>query len=418
MDLLLNYARPARAAAVVGLFLTFGCGPFPGGLAAAVETKAVNPDAGKRFASVWRIRGEVSASGGVAGDRPLREGDQVFVGERVHATSAAEAVLKTDDAGIVAVRPGAEFVAERFAAHGEASDSLTLRILTGSLRVITGWISRTNRSGHRIVTPSATIGIRGTDYEPYVLTAGMAAEMATTHKPGTYDKVNRGSTTMEVDGHRLDVDAGKVGFARLVGVAGVKERALMTILLPVLLDKVPDFYVPGEFDAELDRYSQTADETSLQQLERKRKGTAAEAAAACAPKTIAKAWLDQLDRGIVRRDAAAIVAMFAPEVAVRAIVIRKDGSTATIDLGRDELAESTLAAVKQLKGYKHRRVSLEARLADPEAAPTCNRLNVKSVVIEQGVQAGKRFRFESLEEYLLELRAGTWLAVKAETTQR
>jgi hypothetical protein len=40
------------------------------------------------------------------------------------------------------------------------------------------------------------------------------------------------------------------------------------------------------------------------------------------------------------------------------------------------------------------------------------------VVIEQGRQSGKPYRFESLEEYLLELRAGKWLAIKAETTQQ
>jgi len=382
-------------------------------MAVAAEIKAASPDAGKRYASVWRVRGIVSASGGVAVNaRQLQVGDPVFVGERVYAAPTGEAVLKTDDAGIVAVRPGAEFIAERFAAQGDANDSLTLRVLTGSLRVISGWIGRTNRSGHRIVTPTATIGIRGTDYEPYVLSADMAAETAAKYKPGTYDKVNRGVTTLEANGHSIDVDAGKVGFARL---AGVKERALMTILLPVLLDKVPDFYVPGEFDAELDRYSQTADEASLQQLDLKRKGAAAETGAACAPDTIAKSWLDKLDGSIANGDATAIIAMFAPEVAVRATVIQKDGSTATVNLGREELAQSTLAAMKELQGYKQRRISLDAKAADPE---TCKQLNVKSVVIEQGVQAGKQFRFESAEEYLLELRGDNWLAIKAETTQR
>jgi hypothetical protein len=400
-------------AIIAALVLLFARSLLPGGFAIAAEARTASPDAGKRFASVWRIRGDVSASGDVAGsNRPLREGDVVFVGERVRAASAAEAVLKTDDAGIVAVRPGAEFVAERFAAQGDAKDNLTLRILTGSLRLITGWIGQINRAGNSIITPTATIGIRGTDHEPYVLSAAMAE--GTTYKAGTYDKVNRGGTTMDVNGRSLDIDAGRVGFARAAG----RERALMTILLPVLLDKVPDFYVPGAFDAELDRYSQNADETAREQLEQKRKLSAGEAAAGCAPKTIAKGWLDQLDRGIARRDAKAIIAMFAPEVVVRAIVIRKDGSTATIDLGREELAQSTLAAVRQLKDYRQRRLSLEAQLADSEVPPACSRLNVRSVVIEQGQQAGKRFRFESQEEYVLELRSGTWLAVKAETKQR
>ncbi|MFZ4534838.1 hypothetical protein [Propionivibrio sp.] len=413
MKFSLSRSRTICFSAVAGLLLLTGA-TLPGGYAVAAETKAANPETGKRFAAVWRIRGEVLASGGVTGkDRQLREGDPVFVGERVHATSSAEAVLKTDDAGIVAVRPGAEFVAERFAAQGDANDSLTLRILTGSLRIITGWIGRTNQAGHRVVTPSATIGIRGTDHEPYVLSPDMLA--AATNKPGTYDKVNRGGTTLDVNGQSLDIDAGRVGFVRLVRV---KERALLTLLLPALLDKVPDFYVPGEFDAELDLYSQTADETALQQLEKKRKSASAKGAAVCVPKTVAKQWLDRLDRGIAKGDADAIVAMFAPDVEVRAVVILKDGSTSTVVFGRQEMVQSTLAAMKTLKDYKHRRLSLDAGLANPEATAECTRLKVKSVVIEQGIQAGKRFRFESQEEYLLELQAGTWLAIKAETTQR
>jgi hypothetical protein len=39
-------------------------------------------------------------------------------------------------------------------------------------------------------------------------------------------------------------------------------------------------------------------------------------------------------------------------------------------------------------------------------------------VIEQGRQSGKPYRFEAVEEYVLELRAGKWLAVKAVTTQK
>ena len=402
-------------AQAVGVLCAVICCLGMSAAAGAAEAKAVNSDTGKRFAAVWRIRGEISAVGGTGGaERKLREGDPVFIGERVSAAPSAEAVLKTDDAGMVAIRPGAEFVAERFAAHGESSDSFTMRLITGSLRVITGWIGRTNQAGNRIVTPTATIGIRGTDHEPYVLAKDLAG--AKGYRAGTYDKVNRGTTMLEAAGQSLDIDAGKVGFAR--AASGKKERALMTLLLPVLLEKVPDFYVPGEFDAELDSYSQNADEVIKQQLELKRKGGAPAIAKACSPATIAKAWLAQLDGAIVRSDAAGILEMFAPEVAIRAIVIKKDGSTATIELGRDEFSQSTLNAVNSLKNYKHRRVSLDAKAADSDSGKSCEQLIVKSVVIEQGLQAGKRFRFESQEEYLLELRDQRWLALKAETTQR
>ena len=385
----------------------------PAAAAPAPTAEAATPGA-TRFAVVWRLRGDVSATRGSA-QRKLREGDPVYVGERVRAAAQAEAVLRTEDAGVVAVRPGTEFVAERFAAEDKPTDSLTIRLVTGSLRVISGWISRTNRSGHNVVTASATIGIRGTDHEPYVLSPELAKE--TNNPEGTYDKVNRGGTTMKVGDNTLDIDPGKVGFVR--APAKVRERALLTILLPVLLDKVPNFYVPGEFDAELDRYSQTADQESQKQLEQKRKSPAAAAAGKqCAPTDIAKTWLAALDGAIAKGDAQAIIAMFAADVAVRANIKEKGGKLASVDLGREELAQSTIAAMKGLKDYKQRRVWTDARLTDLAGGDACDRISLRSVVVEQGKQSGKAYRFESLEQYSLELRSGKWIAVKAETTQQ
>ncbi len=463
MDWSLNNARMGTFSIVVG-FLYFLMGSLlPFHAAAAAEATAAAAAGGKRFATVFRIRGELTAAGG-GSERNLREGDVVHVGEKVRAPALAEAVLKTDDAGMVAVRPSTEFVAERFAAEDKPTDSFSVRLLTGSLRVISGWISRTNRSGHNIVTPSSTIGIRGTDHEPYVLSAELAA--TTGNREGTYDKVNRGGTTMQVGENTLDIDAGQVGFVRAPAKpaaekkSGFRERALLTILLPVLLDKVPDFYVAGEFDAELDRYSQTADQDSQRQLDQRRKSpppplqepvptqvpaavspaptftpappaapaakTAAAATAAptptpvataisgCEPTAIARTWLEQLDAAIVRRDAAAIVAMFAPEAALRATVRGNEGKMTSVDISREELAKSTLGAMANLEDYKQRRVWTEGK---PVGA-TCDRISLRSVAIEQGRQAGKPYRFEALEEYVIELRAGKWLAIKAETTQQ
>ncbi|MFA4970450.1 MAG: hypothetical protein WC540_12560, partial [Sulfuritalea sp.] len=398
MNWSLNHPRLGAIAGGVGIFCILMGSSLPSYSAAATEP-ATATEAAKRYATVLRVRGDVAATGSTAAaERKLREGDAVYVGERVRAAALAEAVLKTEDAGYVAIRPNTEFVAERFAAEDKPTDSLSLRLVTGSLRVISGWIARTNRSGHRVVTPTATIGIRGTDHEPYVLSAELAT--ATSNREGTYDKVNRGGTTMEVGENKLDIDEGRVGFVRAAAKetkSRFKERALMTILLPVLLDKVPNFYVPGEFDAELDRYSQSADQDSLRQLEQRRKAppptpsaavptvapavaappaaaspvapaaappaaaTAASAVGDCASSSIAKTWLRQLDTAIARHDAAKIIAKFAPEASVRATVRDTGGKMASVDLGREELAQSTIAAMKGLTNYKQRRVSTEGK---------------------------------------------------------
>jgi hypothetical protein len=389
----------------------------------AAEPATLSPDAAKRFATVWKVRGEVATSTAAAGsERKLRVGDPVYVGENVRSSPQGEVVLKTEDAGVVAVRPKTEFVATRFAAEDKPTDGLALRLVSGSLRMISGWAAHTNRAGNTVETPTATVGIRGTDHETYVLSAEMA--QGTTNKEGTYDKVNRGGTTLAVEDGAVDIEPGKVGFVRAVSKTSAKNRSLLTLLMPVLLDRVPSFFVPGEFDAELDRYSQTADQEGLRQLEQRRKS--GPAAAATTPAVdchagvtaTAKTWIGQLDAAVARKDARAVVALFAADATVRANVRTADGNTATVDLGRDELAESSIAALKTLKDYQQRRVSIEGKPANAAGSSACTRIAVSSVAIEQGVQSGKPYRLESLEEYVLELQAGRWLAIKAETTQK
>ena len=56
---------------------------------------------------------------------------------------------------------------EDYDVAGAASDNRSaLSLLKGAMRAITGYIGRSNRDGYRIETPTATIGIRGTDHEP------------------------------------------------------------------------------------------------------------------------------------------------------------------------------------------------------------------------------------------------------------
>lgn len=418
----------------------------PGTAVVAPVAQATEP--GPRFASVWRMRGDISATLGETGrTRKLQQGDAVYVGERIRAGTSAEAILKTEDAGLLAVRPGGIFVAERFVAEGQPGDVFSLRVVSGALRLITGWIGRSNRAQYRVLTPSATIGIRGTDHETYVMTAELASTMA--QPAGTYDKVNRGGTTLSTTNNTLDIEPGKVGFVRRTA----PTRALMTLLLPVLLDRVPAFYVPGAFDAELDQLSAQADETALRQLEQRRRtlsaplpavvasapaGDTASATlatavaptpasastgaqqsslslAACGAGNVARTWLAQLDAAVARRNASAILRLFAPQVMVQATVRNEDGTPTTVQMGRDEFARSTVAALKKLAGYTQRRPLTDGQ---PEQAGSCDRIVVKSVVIEQGRQNGQPYRFESIEEYTLERQRGKWLAIHAATVQR
>ncbi|MDD5029951.1 MAG: hypothetical protein PHH58_10695 [Rhodoferax sp.] len=372
------------------------------GNAHAAQAGAIAPTS---FAVVFRLEGELTASG-PKGTRALHVGDAVAVGERIVASGAGEGVLKTQDGGYIAIRPGADFMAQQFAAEGKPTDTSQLNLAKGALRIISGWIGKINPPGSRVSTSTATIGIRGTDHEPYVLLNADAK--ATQYKPGTYDKVNQGGTTLEAGGQSIDIDPGKVGFVRSVG----KTRALLTLLFPVLLDKVPDFYVPGKFDAEMDELSKTAQANNERELQARQKQVAM-----CVPDEVAKRWLKDLDEHIVRGQAAPILAMFAPDVRVKATVRGANGKMTELELERAEFADSIVTAMSSLRDYKHRRITTEGQTADAGAA-ACASIRVKSIVIEEGRQADKPYRFESEEKYLLKQVDGIWLAVEAQTLQR
>ncbi len=374
----------------------------------AALTPALAQNSATPFATVWRIRGDVTATPVATGaetSRKLAVGESVFVGERLRADTVGEMVLKTADGGWLAVRPGGVVVVERFLANGNASDHATVRVLEGGLRLITGWIGRLNRRDYRVSTPTATIGIRGTDHEPYVLNASLAQALA--QPEGTYDKVNRGATTLETNGNALDLNAGSVGFAR--AASPVKTRALITLMLPVVLEKVPDFFAAGQFDDELDQLSASAEESITRDLAERRK------LPQCDSKVVARSWLGKLDRAITRRNAAAVLQLFGPDVVVRATVRQQDGSQAIVELPRDAFAQSTVAAVKALTAYKQRRLTVDAQ---PVSGDSCKRIQVTSIVVEQGKQNGKAYRVESTEVYDLEQYQGQWLAVSASTAQR
>nr|MBL8410451.1 FecR domain-containing protein [Dechloromonas sp.] len=421
--------RPCRISHLLSLALfCLTCLQTP----AQAETQQMpSADTGKPFASVWRVRGEVFATNQRGSERLLKEGGNVLVGERVRASNTGEAVLRTADGGMVAIRPAASFVPEQFAAEGKSTDRQILRLITGSLRVISGWIARINPRDHRIHTPSATIGIRGTDHEPYVLPVEFANA---TYQAGTYDKVNRGGVALEASGGSVEINPGRVGFARDPQSVAKRTRALMTMLLPTLLDRVPDFYVAGAFDGELDRYSEKLAGTANSGASGDAPLPAAApaptaasvapeavldvAALGCTPQLVGEYWLKRLDSALMRRDLKNLLALFAPDVTTRATIRKQDNSTQVLEFTRDELVQSTLRSISSLKNYHQRRLSIESRAKDNTAGATCPGVEVTSQVIEQGLLGDRPYRFESTETYLLELRNGEWLATRAETVQR
>ncbi|HEY6896443.1 MAG TPA: FecR domain-containing protein [Rhodocyclaceae bacterium] len=376
-------------------------------------------DTGQAFAEVWRIYGEVFAT--VKGARRrIALGDSIAVGDSVKTSPGGEVVLRTRDRGILALRPSSEFSAEGYSAQERDDDRQYLKLLKGSLRVVSGWIAHRNPDRYKLTTPTAALGVRGTDHEAYVLDIESARG---DNLPGTYDKVNRGATVLEASGGQVVIDAGKVGFARDPESVKIRTRALMTLLLPVLLDKVPDFFVPGRFDEEIDRLagndaSGSGISPTTKPVASKSRTTRPPLPAGCVPAKVGRQWLAVLDDAMTRRDADTLLALFAPEATAEAVVRQANGESSTQTFGPEDFVRSTLRSLAGLTDYQQERMGIAS---EPQVKPVgkeCPRMTVRSEVLESGRSNGQPYRFHSTEEYVLERRNGKWLAIAARSTQK
>lgn len=367
------------------------------------------------FGTVLQVHGKVTANDAAGLARQLQRGAEVRVGERIVADGGGEALLKTADAGLVAVRPNAVFTVEQYSARGTADDRLALRLLVGSLRLVSGWIGKLKRDNYQVLAGSVTIGIRGTDHEPYVIAP--ESSLARNYGAGTYDRVYRGRTVLGNSAGAVELDAGQVGYARDADARSAQSerstgaKAMLTLLLPAVLEKVPGFYVPGRFDAEVERYS--ADSDRLQH----EAWLAAQPNLACDAARIANDWLARFDGAMKRRDAQAVEALFAEDATVLANLRTDRASYSRLTFSRTEMVNSALQALQDLQDYRHERHTVEVE--NRGSGQVCGPVVLRSLVSEGGTLKGAPFHFDSLETFELERQDdGAWRAVKSETTQR
>ena len=166
------------------------------------------------FGTIELVSGQVSVRTADGRQLSPRVGDSVPAGAELSTGRDGELHVETADSGLVALRPNTRLRVAEYRAEGDELDTQVLALLRGTFRSVTGWIGRHNTARYRVTTPTATIGVRGTDHEPgYLLEEDVAAAGEAGLEPGTYDKVNEGASFIESDGGRVDIDPDQAGFA-------------------------------------------------------------------------------------------------------------------------------------------------------------------------------------------------------------
>lgn len=143
----------------------------------------------------------------------LKKGAAVNEGDTLISAVSASAQIKMLDGGFIAVRPDTQLKLDSFVFNGKAdgSEKSFFSLLKGGFRAVTGLIGQRDKNNYRITTANATIGIRGTDHETFVVVSG--SPLAGTVPTGTYNKVNIGETFMTTDKGTIFVLANQMGFA-------------------------------------------------------------------------------------------------------------------------------------------------------------------------------------------------------------
>ncbi len=169
--------------------------------------------------------------------RTLGKGLPIKEGDRLTTADGASAIVKLQDGTRMTVRPNSELVISQFKFKENASDnSLAMQLLRGGLRAITGLISKNSSNAARITTPTATIGIRGTDFDARLCRSDCAKEATATGEKTRNNAVLASAKVVQVQGtisasdpqgtKRVLVDGGSVYPGDLIET-GTGTRAVL-----------------------------------------------------------------------------------------------------------------------------------------------------------------------------------------------
>jgi hypothetical protein len=179
------------------------------------------------------VEGDVTVYDKAKKPRRVAVGDGVYEGEGIVTGQDGELHLAMEDGGFIAVRPNTRMSIAAYRAEGGDQDKSFFSLLAGTFRSVTGWIGKYNPRSYQVRTPTATIGVRGTDHEPLVIPQGSAEG-----EPGSYDKVNVGATSIRTQHGSIEVRPNQAGFAPLRGRP-----------VPRLLPQVPAFFKATRHEA-------------------------------------------------------------------------------------------------------------------------------------------------------------------------
>lgn len=149
-------------------------------------------------------------------ERPAQKGVQLYPGDTITTNEKSRVQIRMIDEAMIWIHPESSLTIDKYSytKQGDSKDQAVLRLVTGGLRTVTGFIGKVNRNNYSLSTPNAVLGIRGTDFQVSFVSPGKTSQPAPA-SPGTYNHVFLGATVLNSNGSSINVDQGQTAFAAL-----------------------------------------------------------------------------------------------------------------------------------------------------------------------------------------------------------
>lgn len=111
------------------------------------------------------VFGDVTVRSTNGNNVPLKKGGSVQSGDDILTSTGAQAQIRFSDGGMVAIQPNSQFKLASYADNKDTkTDSFLVELAKGGMRAITGLIGKRNHDNYKVITSTATIGIRGSSF--------------------------------------------------------------------------------------------------------------------------------------------------------------------------------------------------------------------------------------------------------------
>lgn len=115
---------------------------------------------------IHEVRGDVRIAVGSAQPVTAEKNRGLVNNATITTGPNSNAVLKFIDGTVIALNENTSFQIQKYEYNAQSPSTMSMlfSMLRGGLRAITGAVSAKNRDAFRLATPTATIGIRGTEF--------------------------------------------------------------------------------------------------------------------------------------------------------------------------------------------------------------------------------------------------------------